>query len=183
MLNFRTINESPVPETGQAAEAPFVEERISHLRSGNPPPAASETPRHEPEKRAGSANDAELFVGRGVEVKGRISSCQALTIEGRVESAIECDALEILETGTVAGEARVAHGAIRGCFDGTLDVAGCLTVHATGRVSGTIRYREIEVERGGEITGDLAATETEAKPDAAPDPDAQDTLKAAVDSI
>jgi cytoskeletal protein CcmA (bactofilin family) len=38
-------------------------------------------------------------------------------------------------------------------FEGELTVEGCLILRATGRIIGTVRYREIEIERGGKLAG------------------------------
>ena len=58
---------------------------------------------------------------------------------------------------------------IRGRFEGTLTVRKRLFIRATGRVMGTIRYGQIEVERGGRISGDIEATpETASSTEAGP---------------
>ena len=52
-------------------------------------------------------------------------------------------------------EARLAE--IRGRFEGTLTVRKRLLIKATGKVVGTIRYGQIEIECGGQISGDVQA--------------------------
>ena len=42
-------------------------------------------------------------------------------------------------------------------FEGELTVRDRLTVRATGRISGKIRYGRIIVEAGGELAGEIAA--------------------------
>jgi hypothetical protein len=44
-----------------------------------------------------------------------------------------------------------------GRFEGDLIVRNRLLIKATGRVSGTIRYGQIEIECGGQIFGDIQA--------------------------
>ena len=46
---------------------------------------------------------------------------------------------------------------IRGRFDGDLVVHKRLLIRATGRVSGAIRYGEIEIEAGGKISETIQA--------------------------
>ena len=46
---------------------------------------------------------------------------------------------------------------LRGRFEGDLVVHNRLLIKATGRVSGTIRYGQIEIECGGQIFGDIQA--------------------------
>ena len=102
-----------------------------------------------------------LLIGGGVELKGRIGSCDTLVVEGTVESTIECRSIDIRASGVVAGEATVGTATIQGRFDGNLVVTGCLTIRAGGRISGSIRYGEIEIERGAEIVGDIATVASE----------------------
>ena len=42
---------------------------------------------------------------------------------------------------------------MRGQFEGELVVSKRLLIRATGHVSGTITYGEIEIERGGRVSG------------------------------
>ena len=79
-----------------------------------------------------------------------------------MQATIESGTLTISETGEVRGEATVDQAEINGKFDGTLIVRKCLTVNATGRITGTIRYGELKVEQGGKISGEVEATETSA---------------------
>ena len=46
---------------------------------------------------------------------------------------------------------------IQGRFEGNLVVRKRLLIKASGRVSGTIRYGQIEIECGGQISGDIQA--------------------------
>ena len=55
----------------------------------------------------------------------------------------------------------VGTATVDGRFDGNLVVTGCLTIRAGGRISGSIRYGEIEIERGAEIVGDVATVASE----------------------
>ncbi len=109
-----------------------------------------------------------LVIGGGDELKGRIGSCDTLVVEGTVESTIECRSIEIRASGVVTGEAIVGTATVQGRFDGNLVVTGCLTIHAGGSISGTVRYGEIEIERGAEIVGDIATVASEPVEDSAP---------------
>lgn len=95
-----------------------------------------------------------LVVGRDVRLTGEISACHRLIVEGSVEADLsDTRTLEIADTGQFRGSATVGNCVVSGSFDGDLTVNGLLAVRAGGRVGGAIRYAEIEVERGGRITG------------------------------
>ena len=101
-----------------------------------------------------------LTVGREINLAGEITSCDRLVVEGEVRSDLEhCQSLEIARGGAFRGKATIASAEIAGLFEGELDVEGCLILRATGRIIGTIRYREIEIERGGKIAGTVEVTE------------------------
>jgi len=98
---------------------------------------------------------ANLHVGKGLELKGKISSCDSLVIEGNVEAEIESGSLTVSETGQVKGDAQVEEAEIEGLFEGTLEVKGCLIIRATGKVSGIIHYGQLMIDQGGRLIGDV----------------------------
>ncbi|ABS62369.1 protein of unknown function DUF583 [Parvibaculum lavamentivorans DS-1] len=112
-----------------------------------------------PSSSASVAHAANLHVGRGLKLEGKIQSCDSLVIEGDVQATIESGTLTISETGDVRGEATVDEAEVNGKFDGTLTVKKCLTINSSGRVTGTVRYGELKVEQGGQVSGEIRAAE------------------------
>jgi cytoskeletal protein CcmA (bactofilin family) len=100
----------------------------------------------------------QLSVGRGISLSGDITSCEKLSIEGSVEAnLINCRALAIAESGLFKGSTSIEEAEVRGRFEGDLTVRKRLLIRSTGRVSGTVRYGQIEIESGGQISGDIQA--------------------------
>lgn len=100
------------------------------------------------------SDSKRLTVGREINLSGEISSCEMLVVEGGVQATLDgCKTLEIARSGKFSGTAHVAVADIAGVFDGTLVVKDWLVLRATGRITGTVRYSEIEIERGGKIEG------------------------------
>ncbi len=97
-----------------------------------------------------------LIIGRDIQVKGEIESCQSLIVEGRVEASLAAETLHVLNGGLFKGSAEVERADIAGTFEGTLTVRGQLAIKANGRASGRIRYARINIEAGGEIAGEVA---------------------------
>jgi len=106
-------------------------------------------------------NDSDLrklIVGREITLSGEINSCDKLVIEGSVEANLQnCTEVELAESGLFKGSATIYEIDVRGRFEGTLTVRKRLVIRASGRVSGTIRYGQIEIECGGQISGDVQA--------------------------
>ncbi len=46
-----------------------------------------------------------------------------------------------------------------GNFEGTLTARDILIVRSTGRITGTVRFGKLEIERGGEVVGDIGLFE------------------------
>jgi cytoskeletal protein CcmA (bactofilin family) len=100
----------------------------------------------------------KLIIGREIALSGEITACDWLIVEGRVEANLmNCRDLDIAESGEFKGSASIEDAEISGRFEGNLVVRKLLLIKAGGRVSGTIRYGEIEIERGGQISGDIQA--------------------------
>ena len=98
----------------------------------------------------------KLIVGREISLSGEITSCDKLLIEGSVEANLQnCHDVDIAESGLFKGSATIDDIEVRGRFEGNLTVRKRLFIRATGRVSGTIRYGQLEIECGGQISGDI----------------------------
>lgn len=103
----------------------------------------------------------KLIVGREIKLNGEITSCEHLVVEGSVEAMLaDGKMVDIAETGTFRGSVECETAQIRGRFDGDLTCNERLVVHSTGKVIGKVRYRQLEVERGGEISGDMQTINT-----------------------
>lgn len=113
--------------------------------------AARQAPqgRQAPERRT-------LVVGRGISLQGTVSDAERLVVEGLVEaSMIHAAELVVAPGGIFRGEAQVDEAEIAGAIDGTLTVRGNLTIRAAGKVMGTARCRRLQVEDGGQISGQM----------------------------
>jgi len=116
-------------------------------------------------KSSARSQGSRMSVGPGIELKGEISNCAALAVEGNVEGTLDGDALEVSQHGVFNGTARVETADIQGRFDGELLVSGLLRIENGGKVAGIVRYGRIEVIAGGELSGDISMTSAEEAPD------------------
>jgi cytoskeletal protein CcmA (bactofilin family) len=147
--NFRPI--APAP----AVAAVLAERGVPVAQ-----PAVSEPPRTavSPAPAAKPGEGSKLIVGPDVKLKGvEITDCDTLVVEGRVESALDSRVIQIAEHGVFNGAASIDIAEIHGRFDGELTARKQLVIHASGRVAGKIRYGNIKIEEGGEISGDIGS--------------------------
>ncbi len=125
-----------------------------------PVAAAPEAPAPAP---AAEARGSKLIVGPDIKLKGaEITDCDTLVVEGRVEASMDSRVIQIAENGSFHGTVGIDVAEIRGRFDGELTARKQLVIHATGRVSGKIRYGSIVVEQGAELAGDIGTLKTPA---------------------
>jgi cytoskeletal protein CcmA (bactofilin family) len=97
-----------------------------------------------------------LVVGRGISVQGVVQDAERLVVEGTVEATmIHATELAIAPGGIFKGEIEVEDAEIAGTIDGTLTVRGSLVVRGSGKVLGKARCRRLQVEDGGQITGQI----------------------------
>ncbi len=98
-----------------------------------------------------------LIVGKGVIVVGEIKNCKFLKLDGLIEGNIDnIIQLNVEHDGKFVGTAVVNNANISGSVNGDLTVKETLTISSTGLVDGKIRYRELEIGRGGTLIGKIA---------------------------
>ncbi len=148
---------SPAPQPSAPASA-------SNFR----PASFPEPKRAEPSKTSAAssfmpsvpspAKDARrvLTVGPEILMKGEVTTCDRLVIEGKVDANVnDVQIMELAESGSFKGTAQVEYAEISGVFEGDLVVKARLIIYASGKVRGKVTYGEIEIERGGELTGEI----------------------------
>lgn len=143
----------------RAASAPvsgdISRNRMPDTKSAPIPPASTMS--------VGGTNSAKgangrrvLTVGNDILLKGEIATCDRLVIEGKVDATLnDVHTVEIAENGSFKGSAHIEDAEISGLFEGDLIVRNRLVIYASGKVRGKITYGEIEIERGGELTGEI----------------------------
>ena len=157
-----SIPTNPVrPAAGVTMPSPRVPDLV---RPGAEPSSAAPSLNQRVDQPVGLRdNEVEarkLIVGRGTSLSGEITSCDRLIIEGSVEANLQnCQHMAITETGVFNGNAAIDDVEVSGRFEGDLVVRKRLLIRASGHVSGTITYGEIEIEAGGKISGVIQAPE------------------------
>ena len=151
------------PTTAAPAAGPNRPPVMPPRQPADPPRPAAELPRRvevppAPPPVKHEAEMRKLIVGREICLAGEITSCDRLVVEGSVEANLaNCRDVEISESGVYKGSASIEDAEIRGRFEGVLHVRKRLMIRASGRVIGTVRYGQIEIECGGQISGDVQA--------------------------
>jgi cytoskeletal protein CcmA (bactofilin family) len=175
----KTGTETPAPAAESTGPRMY---RADSALSPAPRPPVVEPPRRAPDVTAttgrrpevhpappGDNEGKKLIVGREIVLTGEIRACDRLVVQGRVEAALtDSRSIEIAASGVFKGKAQIDTADISGQFEGDLVVNHKLMIHSTGRVFGNIRYGEVEITRGGVISGqiDVLAGDTPASQEA-----------------
>ena len=126
-----------------AADPPALAPPVTALKEPTPP-------------GDNNVSEARLIVGPEVKLKGaEILDCDTLVVEGRVEATMDSRVIRIAGQGSFNGKVSIDIAEIHGTFEGELTARHQLIVHATGRVSGKIRYGKLVIDEGGELCGDV----------------------------
>jgi cytoskeletal protein CcmA (bactofilin family) len=166
----RSNNLDPLTPASPVSGATVAPQPVNPFRPGAEPAIASAVllprlgsrPSQMPSDPVTTDNSVEprnMIVGAGISVSGKISSCDRLVIEGSVQASLQnCRHMKIEESGFFNGHAEIDEAEIRGRFEGDFVVRKRLLIRASGNVSGTISYKEIEIEVGGKILGTIQAS-------------------------
>jgi cytoskeletal protein CcmA (bactofilin family) len=172
---FRKKDTETEPASGEAAFRRLPGDNAKATEQARrkvdlPTGPAGSTPAAQPGAAAASASGhidpdryggKRLIVGQGIRLSGEISSCDRLVVEGEVEVTLnDTLALEIASSGRFTGGCEVEEADISGVYEGDLTVRRRLFVRGTGKLTGTVRYGELELERGGQIAGNISVLST-----------------------
>ena len=152
-----TSTQQPVADfTTRGALQAAAAETTPHAAEPASSATATPTPAQPAAETGGNNAEARLIVGPDVKLKGaEILDCDTLVVEGRVEATMDSRVIRIAEQGSFTGKVSIDIAEIHGSFEGDLTARQQLIVHATGRVSGKIRYGKLVIDEGGELCGDI----------------------------
>jgi cytoskeletal protein CcmA (bactofilin family) len=103
------------------------------------------------------------LIADGVEITGDIVFAGGMRIDGRVKGNVigrnhdgKPPALLVLsENGRIEGSVRCGDAVINGAVIGDLEVEQLLELQSDARVSGTIKYRQLQLDVGASVEGQL----------------------------
>ena len=153
-------------QQAERATRPAAAQGRTAGRTGRRRPSRAAQPRHG--WRRGPHADADrygkrLIVGAGHPAVRRDQLVRPPGGRGRGRGHPERHAAlwKSPRSGGFTGGCEVEEADISGVYEGDLTVRKRLFVRGTGRLTGTIRYGELELERGGQIAGNISVISTD----------------------
>jgi cytoskeletal protein CcmA (bactofilin family) len=106
------------------------------------------------------------LVAEGVEISGDVRFVEGMRIDGRIAGDVSGQGAEgsasllvLSAAGRITGSVRCTDAVINGTVEGDLDVEHRLELQSEARVTGTIRYRQLQMDVGAAVTGQLLKVE------------------------
>jgi cytoskeletal protein CcmA (bactofilin family) len=168
-----TLDKDPIA----MARPPFAPNPTTVPNMPSPPPRPGVGPSsglQAPPRPINPADIGErrtLVVGRGISLHGTINDAERLVVEGTVEATmIRAAELSVIHGGVFKGEIEVEEAEIAGTIDGVITARTSLIVRASGSVLGRARCRRLQVEDGGQLTGQIEMLTDTAAPSATATP-------------
>ena len=149
-FNKREPEPAPLRQGATTQSAPgYGTSGTTNIQPATAPSPVNTTP-------AAAEGGSKLTVGPNIKLKGvEITDCDTLVVEGLVEATMDSRVMQIADRGAFKGSAEIDIAEIHGQFDGNLTVRQKLTIYATGKVTGKIRYGKLVIEEGGQLTGEI----------------------------
>jgi len=101
------------------------------------------------------SKDNSIFIGEGVVFTGTIKAPNQAIISGKFDGDLDAREVLVGASGVVTGKTTAEFIDVKGELNESVTSRELLVVRGTGRVRGTVTYGEIEIERGGQVKGDM----------------------------
>jgi cytoskeletal protein CcmA (bactofilin family) len=96
-----------------------------------------------------------ITIGQGVTFVGSISARGRAFINGKVTGEISVDDLQVGEHGVIKGKTKSREMNIHGEIHDEVACSEHVLVNSTGLINGKLIYGELEIQKGGRVTGSI----------------------------
>ena len=103
-----------------------------------------------------SQNDNNVFIGSGVLFTGTMTVPNRAVIAGQFNGDLQAREVLIDSTGQLTGTTLAEDIEVKGDINESITSRHLLSVRSTGKVKGRLAYVSIEIERGGQVSGDMS---------------------------
>ncbi len=94
-----------------------------------------------------------VFIGDGVTFTGSMTVPNRAVIAGKFSGELEAREVVVDKTGNLTGKTTADDIDVKGELKESVTSRKVLSIRSSGKVSGKLDYSEVEIERGGEISG------------------------------
>ena len=102
-----------------------------------------------------SNHNNDLFMPNGVTFVGTINVPGVARINGEITDEITCKELDVGPQAKINGKVQAQGIEVQGCLENDINCTGLVRIHSTGKVAGKLAYLDIEIDRGGQFSGEF----------------------------
>ncbi|MFN3984306.1 MAG: polymer-forming cytoskeletal protein [Rhodocyclaceae bacterium] len=122
-----------------------------------------------PKKNAIEVTKLSSLVADNLQVVGDVLFTGGLRVDGKIEGNVlgkkgEKSLIVLSRKGCIVGRVRAYDAVINGTITGDLEVEHFLELQAGAKVSGNISYRQLQMECGASIEGQLVRSDDKPEP-------------------
>lgn len=97
----------------------------------------------------------DIYIGEGVVIQGTFSVPGKAEIHGTVNGELKADNLLVGLQGKITGTVTAREMDVLGEINKEIHCEEYLHIRASGMVSGTLEYSDMEIDRGGKFAGSM----------------------------
>ena len=94
----------------------------------------------------------------GVTFVGTINVPGVARINGEITGEITCKELDVGPQAMIKGKVQAQGIEVHGQLENDINCTGLVKIHSTGKVAGKLAYSEIDIDRGGQFSGQIRGT-------------------------
>ena len=97
----------------------------------------------------------EAIIQEDTIIKGKIRNCRQMEIRGYFEGDLAAEEVSVPKGGTFYGTMKSDRADIAGSVQGEVFVKNLISIRATGAVNGQVRYGQLAMEMGADLSAEL----------------------------
>ena len=94
-------------------------------------------------------------IGEDLVIQGDLKSRGDIDVHGYVTGSVTAERLTVHRGGRVYGNVRAATAEVNGTMQGTIAVRNLISIGASGSVNGDVRYGQLALAPGGELSAEV----------------------------
>ena len=97
----------------------------------------------------------EAIIQEDTIIKGKIRNCRQMEIHGFVEGELAAELVLVHQGGTFYGTLKTDQADVAGSVQGEVFVKNLISIRSSGSVNGHVRYGQLAMEMGGDLSAEL----------------------------
>lgn len=95
----------------------------------------------------------DLIIGAGVKFVGEITVPNRALIGGSIDGDVTAKIVEVTQTGVIDGVVNAPNIKVFGQISKEIHCHELLSIGSSGKVNGTVDYGDVEIAKGGRLSG------------------------------